>query len=97
VTVDSPTAASFASIHHGGSILDRIALAGRYPPEFAAIGNDENALRELAVRTGGAVIDPTQTRRIRFDFPREERPLSSWLALAAALAIASGLVVWRLR
>jgi hypothetical protein len=77
--------------------LDRIALAARYPPEFAAIGNDEEAIRDLAARTGGAVIDPMQTRPIRFDFPREERPLTSWLALAAGLAIASGLVLWRLR
>jgi hypothetical protein len=97
VFIDSPTSPTFASILHQSRLVDRIALPARYPPEFAAIGNDEEGMQELAARTGGAVIPPTHTRALNFDFPSEHVPLTSWLSLAAAFAIASGLVAWRLR
>ena len=49
--------------------MDRIAVAGRYAPEFDAIGNDRSAMNQLARRTGGAVIDPAQTSPSSFIGP----------------------------
>jgi len=97
LAIDAPTQTTFATILHESRILDRISLPGRYPPEFDAIGNDERAMKELAFRTGGAVISPTDNRSIQFDFPRRHLPLSSALATAAALSIALGLILRRLR
>jgi hypothetical protein len=54
-------------------------------------------MKSLASATNGAVIPPTDSRPIHFNFPRNQLPLSSWLAVAAALFIASGLILWRLR
>ncbi len=97
LTLPSPAVPTFASIHHGTQLLDRISLPGRYPAEFDAIGNDADAMQRLASISGGAVINPTDNRPIAFDFPRRQRALSSWLATAAFLSIASGLILWRLR
>ena len=96
-SLPAPTNPNFASVQRGHQVLDRISLPGRYPAEFDAIGNDIDAMNKLASATGGAVINPTDNRPIAFNFPREHLPLSTWLSLAAALFIASGLILWRLR
>jgi hypothetical protein len=43
------------------------------------------------------VITPTDNRPIEFNFPRRHVSLSTMLSLLAALFIASGLILWRLR
>jgi hypothetical protein len=97
ISIPAPTTPTFASVHHNTQLIDRIALAGRYPAEFEAIGNDSQAMQKLASRTGGGVINPTDNRPIDFDFPRRNLPLSSWLATVAFLMIGIALILWRLR
>ena len=96
-SLPAPSNPTFASIQRGRQLLDRISLPGRYPAEFDAVGNDNEAMQKLASSTGGAVINPTDNRPINFNFHPRQRALSSWLATAAVLAIAAGLVLWRLR
>ena len=38
---------------HERRVLDRFAVAGRYAPEFDAVGNDHERMRELAARSTG--------------------------------------------
>ena len=96
ISLSAPRAAAFATVSRAGQVLDRIAVAGRYPPEFDAIGNDHDAMHELARRTGGQVIDLRQSKPIDFHWPRRDVPISSWLAAVGALLIALGLARWRL-
>ena len=80
--------------HH---VIDRMAVADRYAPEFDAVGNDRAAMRTLAAQTGGEVIEPDRITPI--DFPRvRERaiPLTAPLAVLGAALIAAALVRWRL-
>jgi hypothetical protein len=95
IALPAPRAASFATLRHEGRVIDRVAVAGRYAPEFDAVGNDYAALRTLAERTGGRLIDRAWTKAIDFPFPRRELTLGPWLALAAAAVVGLGLVRWR--
>ena len=81
-----------ASVRLGDRIIAQRAIAGRYAPEFDAIGTDRAALRALAERTGGRVIEPTDTSPIQFTWPRRRVNLSSILAATGALLVAAGLV-----
>lgn len=85
-----------AVVLHDGEVIDRRALAGHYAPEFAAIGNDYAAMRELASRTGGRVIGPNDNATI--DLPRSrvaERSLTPWVAMLGATFLGTALVAWR--
>jgi hypothetical protein len=95
LSVPSPHSPAFAAVRLGSRVLDRIALAGRYPPEFDAIGNDHDALRELAHRTGGEVIDARRTKPLDFHWPRRDVPFAAWLAIAGAVVVGAGLWWWR--
>lgn len=97
LALPAPRHPIFASVRHNGRLLDQIAVAGRYAPEFDAIGNDHAAMHELANRTGGQVIDLRQSKPIDFHWPRRDLPLGSWLAGVGALFIALGLVRWRMQ
>jgi hypothetical protein len=79
-----------------GRPIDRFAVAGRYPPEFDAIGNDHAVMERLARETRGAVIGTAHTRPIDFHWPVRTIRLSVYAALAAAALVAGGLVRWRL-
>jgi len=96
LSLPSPRRPVFATIHYNGRVLDRTAVAGRYAPEFDNIGNNVEAMRELAERTAGSIIPPAQSSPISFSFPRREVPLTSILAAAGGLFIAAGLLHWRL-
>lgn len=86
---------SMATVRQGDRIVDRFALGGGYPEEFAQIGEDRAALEGLAESTGGAVILPTQTTAIDFHWRGEAHPLTPWLAALGAMLLAAGLVLSR--
>jgi hypothetical protein len=95
LTVPKPRQPAIATVKLAGRWIDRIALAGRYAPEFDAVGEDRLALESLAARSGGQVVPPSQTTPIQFHFPREPHPLDSWLAAAGAVLIGLGLIAWK--
>lgn len=97
LSIEAPRRPAFAAVYHSGRLLEQIAVAGRYAPEFDAVGNDLDAMRQLAQRTGGGVILPTHTSPVRFNVPHARTELASWLAAAGAALIAAGLLWWRLR
>jgi hypothetical protein len=96
-SVETPAARSpmLATVQLDGRVIDRRAVAGRYAPEFEAIGNDDVALAELAARTGGKVIGPSQHTPIDFAWPAQMRRIDSYLAAAGALLLAAGMVLSR--
>jgi hypothetical protein len=95
--VPAPRAPSLALVRFQNRIIDRFAVAGRYAPEFDAIGNDRAAMKRLAEATGGAVVEPSQTAPLDLRRPRRWRPLRAWLALLGAGLILGGLICWRRR
>ena len=54
-------------------------------------------MQALADRTGGKVIEPTQTTPIEFDWPTQSVSLTPVLAMFGASAIAFGLIIWKVR
>jgi hypothetical protein len=92
----APRTPAIAIVRNGNEVLERHAIAGRYPPEFDAIGLNRSAVEELASRTGGRVVDPSDKRPI--DFPRKDRwiDITAPLAATGALLVALGLIHWRL-
>jgi hypothetical protein len=96
VSLDAPARPAFASVQLGNrTTLDRIAIAGHYPPEFDAIGNNLPAMTELAKLSGGEVIDPTRTTPIDFHWAVRSTPLAAYCSAVGALFIAAGLIRWR--
>ena len=57
-----------------------------------ALGNNHQNLRELATRTGGALIDPADHRAIAFHWPRETVDLSAWFSAAGVVLLLIALV-----
>ncbi len=84
-----------ATLRVGDEVIDRASLPGRYAAEFDAVGNDHAALRELAEKSGGAVIWPSDHGPIDFRWPRIEIPLTAWICGLGLVLIGAGLVVWR--
>jgi hypothetical protein len=97
LAVPAPRSPVIATVRGEQRVLDRKSVAGRYAPEFDAIGVDREALRALAERTGGRVIAADEVNPIEFHWPARVFPLSPWLASAGALLVAIGLVWWRAR
>lgn len=95
LSVESPHSPATATLRANGRVLDRIAVAGRYPPEFDAIGNDMAAMSELARRSGGAVIPPAQSKPIEIHWPTRNVSLVPELSILAALCVGLGLITWR--
>ncbi|MDB5326196.1 MAG: domain containing CoxE-like protein [Phycisphaerales bacterium] len=58
-------------------------IIGQYAPEFDAIGNDRDALAEIARTTGGAVIAAGDHRPIAFPIRREVKPIRTALLVAS--------------
>ncbi len=96
LSLPAPRTASLAVVRAGDRIIDRIAIAGRYAPEFDAIGNDRSALRELARRTGGQLIEPGQTTPLQFTWPTRTLSAVPLLATLGAVFVALGLGYWRM-
>jgi hypothetical protein len=95
LAIESPGSPTIATLRAGGRVLERIALAGRYAPEFDAIGNDLAAMHELARRSGGAVIPPDQSKAIDIRWPTRHVSVASEMAILGAICIAMGLIAWR--
>lgn len=96
LATEAPRRPAIATLWHAGQPVARTAIAGRYPPEFDAIGTDRENMNRLASLTGGRVIEPGSTPPIDFDWPRRSIPLTPWLAMAGFLLIGGGLLWWRL-
>jgi hypothetical protein len=96
IDLAAPSAPRLAAVRLGDRTIAQRAIAGRYAAEFDAIGTDRAALRALAERTGGRVIEPTDTSPIQFNWPRRRVDLASILAAAGALFVVIGLVHWKL-
>ena len=96
LATDAPTRATIASVYLNEQLIDRRALAGRYSPEFDAIGNNRANLIKLAEQTGGAVIEPTRQTPIEFRHPRRAISLASPLAMVGFIFLAAGIIRWRL-
>jgi hypothetical protein len=95
VEIAAPRESVIATIRKGAQVLERLALAGRYPPEFDWIGNDRANLQALADRTGGKVIEPGSVKPIDFHWSRREIALAPWLASIGAILLAIGMLLSR--
>ncbi len=96
-TADSSRESRIATLRIGPETIDRFAVAGRYPPEFDAVGNDHDAMRKLARTSGGNLIWPSDSGPIDFHWPRIETPLSPWICLLSLILISTGVVFWRVK
>jgi hypothetical protein len=95
IEIDAPQKPAIAKVRHDQQVLDIRAIAGRYASEFDAVGNDRAALSDLARRTGGALIEPGDPRRLDIPFPLRSIHLVSVLSLVGAAMIMLGLIRWR--
>jgi hypothetical protein len=95
LSVPAPRSPGIATVRSGGQVIARVAVAGRYAPEFEAIGNDHAAMQELAGRSGGEVIPPNRTNPLDIHWPSRPVPIASFLACTGALLTAIGLIWWR--
>lgn len=95
LSLPAPRTPMLATLRLGDRIIDRFAIAGRYAPEFDGIGNNRDALRALAQRTGGAVIESSQATPIDFHWPTRTASLASPLSVIGAALIAAGLLLWK--
>jgi hypothetical protein len=87
----SPQSPSILSILRDGAVSNRIAMAGRYPREFARIGLNLEKLRVLANRTGGKLIDGKDIGDLAI-FRRESRDISPLLLSLAGGCL--GILLW---
>jgi hypothetical protein len=95
IELPSSKSPSFVTLRRDNTILDRIAVGGRYAAEFDRIGTNRQALSLLANRTAGAVIEPSDHRRIHLPDPTRQISMAPFLAVAAAICIAAGLICLR--
>jgi hypothetical protein len=95
LTFDAPRQAMVVAIAFNGNVIDRHALAGHYPAEFSAIGNNYANLHQLAKQTGGRLIGPADHSPI--DLPRHlaDISLTPLLCILAAGSIAGALLIMR--
>jgi hypothetical protein len=96
LNVAAPRSPVLATVRVEGRVVARAAVAGRYAPEFEAIGNDRAAMRSLAERSGGTVVEPGAAAPLDLPRPRRELRLTSPLAAAGAACLALALLRWRL-
>ncbi len=95
IDLPAPRSPMTVTIFNDQHVLDEFAVAGRYSREFDAVGNDRDALRSLAERSGGSVVEPTQHGELEFPDTRRVTSLAGFFAIVGALLIAGSLIVWR--
>lgn len=93
--VTAPSQSAIATVRNGERMIDRFAVAGRYPEEFDAIGIDRDRLKQMVERFGGAIIEPDDTRPIDFRWARQSTDSTPWFAAAGATLLAVALLWWR--
>jgi hypothetical protein len=93
----APRTPTFAALRIDGHLIERIAVAGRYAPEFDAVGNDHDAMHQLALQTDGQLIHPRQIWPIDFRWPVKLMDMTSLFAGMGALLMAVGLGWWKMR
>jgi hypothetical protein len=93
--IPAPRASALATVRLDGKVVDRAALPARYAPEFDAIGNDHEKMKQLADLTGGKIVPPNYQREIEFSWPQRETSLAPWLALLGAALLGVGLIAWQ--
>jgi hypothetical protein len=91
-SIDAPLQPVLATVFNGEKIVDRIAIPGRYAPEFDALGNDHESMQQLARMSGGAVIWPGNSNQIDFHWPVHQESLAPWLSGIGAALIAAALL-----
>jgi len=94
-SVPAPRSPRLARVTVEGHTIEQFALAGRYAPEFDAVGNDHAAMEELARRSGGRVIDPGDNEPVKIDWPAERVPLGSAFGIVGAGLLLTALWWWR--
>jgi len=98
IELPAPRRSSLVTLRlNGTTVVDRTSVAGRYAPEFDAVGTDLAALQRLASRTGGRVIEPTDTLPIDFHWPRRATSLAPALATISVALLLGAVVAWRVR
>jgi hypothetical protein len=95
LNVPAPRDPAVVTVLLAGRPINRVAVAGRYPPEFDGIGNERAAMQALAVRTGGRVISPGPVSPIDFHWPRSAVSLFTPFAVGGLIIIGVGLLLWR--
>jgi hypothetical protein len=95
IDLPSPRSTQIVSVRDGAECVDQLAVAGRYPTEFDAIGNEDATLAELAKRTGGEVIEPSDHGKIEFREPRQRVSMASVTAAIGSVCIGLSLVWWK--
>jgi hypothetical protein len=95
--VPAPRRPALATVRADGRVIGRLAVPGRYPAEFDAVGTDRAALAALAARTGGAIVEPTTVSPLKLPGPDEQTDLTPPFATAGAAGVLAGLVWWRRR
>jgi hypothetical protein len=93
----APRSSVFVTVRQQSRVLRRFAIAGRYPPEFDAIGNNVPNLKTLADRTSGSVIEPGPVHPIDFRWPTRRTDLAGELSIAGFVLIGSALISDRYR
>jgi hypothetical protein len=98
--VGSSRDSRIGTVRTGDEIIDRVSVAGRYPAEFDAVGNDHAAMAALSDLGSGQIIWPSDHQRIDFHWPIVATALGPWICTIALLMIASGLIysksgIWR--
>lgn len=96
-SIPAPRKPMLASLTVDGRTIDRIAVAGRYAPEFDAIGNDHDAIEQLARQTGGGIIAANQNWPIGFHWPDRQLAVAPFLELSGAALVLMALIWWKLK
>jgi hypothetical protein len=97
LNLPAPRSSVLATIRESDRIIDRFAVAGRYPEEFDGVGNDRDALSSLARRTGGRVVEPADRGRLSIRNPRGGTDLAPAFATLGGVLVGLGLVTWRIK
>ncbi|HEX8521300.1 MAG TPA: vWA domain-containing protein [Tepidisphaeraceae bacterium] len=87
--------ASVLLVQNAGKMIDRRALAGRYAREFDRIGTDFEKLRELARRTNGRVVEPSDSTALELSTRVARVDLTTALVVSAGFALAAALLMNR--
>jgi hypothetical protein len=95
LTQPAPRSTQLICVKNGIAVLKRFSIAGRYAPEFDAIGNNLVNLQTLANRSGGAVIPPGPVKPIDLPGHKTQINIAPEFAFAGFAAIALGLVWFR--